>query len=42
MREPSCIVATQDCDDLPVTLHDQMFGDCSDERMAEELVCESA
>ncbi|MBZ5710218.1 GON domain-containing protein [Nannocystis pusilla] len=32
-------VAMQDCDDLTKTLYDQMFGDCSDERMAEDVVC---
>jgi hypothetical protein len=29
----------QNCDDLAKTLYDQMFGDCSDERMAEDVVC---
>lgn len=32
-------VTMQNCDDLAKTLYDQMFGDCSDERMAEDVVC---
>ncbi|WP_434415955.1 hypothetical protein [Nannocystis pusilla] len=32
-------VAMQRCDDLAKTLHEQMFGDGSDERMAEDVPC---
>ncbi|PCC72911.1 GON domain-containing protein [Nannocystis exedens] len=32
-------VSMQNCEDLAKTLYDQMFGDCSDERMAEDVPC---